>query len=127
LIFNKFVYLEPFLFFKLKGTVRINDSARYPPKQYGYPPRIANFDEDLLGMDRLEIDGVSVALGRNTRTINSRPSNLNLYSNQFSERARQGYRYWVKDERDPVNNKRKGNLPDYTNYFDNLNTRHSFY
>ncbi len=111
------------------GTVRINDAARYPPKVYGYPPRIANNDEDLLGMDRLEIDGVGVSLGQSTRsrTINTRPSNLNLYNNKFSEKARQGFKYWVKDEQDPANNKRKGNTNDYSNYLNVLNSTSSYY
>ena len=102
----------------LLGTVRINDSARYPSKIYGYPPRIANYDEDLVGMDRLEIDDSIIPISHNSRSIRSqtRQPNIALYSNQFSERARQGYRYWVKDERDPVNNKRKGNNNDYMNY-----------
>jgi hypothetical protein len=79
-------------------------------------------------MDQLEIDGVSVALGQNSRTraISSRPSNFNLYSNQFSERARQGFKYWVKDERDPANNKRKGNRNDYSNYLNYFDSKSTF-
>lgn len=41
--------------------------------------------------------------------VRRRPMNLGAYSNQFNERARQGFEYWTKDRKLGENTKPKGN------------------
>lgn len=124
-----------FLF--VDGTVRIDDSARYPPRMYGYPPKVnVATHRQLSGrsyhpQDRIQsarpvrsyADSSSlqqnmelVGLGSRSMThlnlpvnniVSSRPLNLNPYENKYHVRAKEGFEYWNKDKRYPENNKPK--------------------
>jgi hypothetical protein len=88
------------------GTVRINDSARFPAKVYGYPPKSAQFPEDLIGLSTqslMDIENIPVQ-----QKVRSRPVDLKKYDNRFHDRAKNGFEYWSKDKREPENNKPKG-------------------
>lgn len=40
--------------------------------------------------------------------VRNQQLHTSVYSNQFHERAKQGFEFWTKDKRDPENNKTKG-------------------
>ncbi|RNA13687.1 hypothetical protein BpHYR1_009436 [Brachionus plicatilis] len=88
----------------IDGTVRINDSARFPPKIYGYPPRANDQNADLVGLTTQSLNDLSFA---GNERVRNRTSNLSAYPNQFHDRAKQGFEYWTKDKREPENNKTK--------------------
>lgn len=99
----------------IDGTVRINDSARYPPRIYGYPPRQLDhrdtydkqeFNKELVGMSSQSMSNVDFPI----EVIRNRPLNLSAYENPFHSRAKQGFEYWTKDKRIPENNRPKGNF-----------------
>lgn len=93
------------IIFVLKGTVRINDNARYPPTVYGYPPKVAEKNEEFLGLNTQSLNNLDLPVHQHVRT---RPLDLGAYQNKFQERAKQGFEYWPKDKRIPENNKPKG-------------------
>ncbi|CAF0724183.1 unnamed protein product [Brachionus calyciflorus] len=72
----------------IDGTVRINDSMRFPPRVYGYPPRVNDQNAELIGLS--------------TQSLND----LNLPS---QERVR-SFEYWTKDKREPDNNRTKAKM-----------------
>lgn len=88
----------------IDGTVRINDSSRFPPQVYGYPPRVVNHSEDLIGLTTQSLSNLDLPLESKVR---NRPANLKPYDNQFSDRAKKGFEYWSRDKRIPENNKPK--------------------
>lgn len=108
------------------GTVRIDDSTRYPPRLYGYPPKgnlashrmlsaatsNRNTDDsrknEFLGIGARSL--TELGLPVNNSIVRNRPHNLNQYENEFQTRAKEGYEYWSKDRRYPENNKPKAKL-----------------
>ena len=100
----------------IDGTVRINDATRFPPSQYGYPPKLPRFntdlDDDYERENSLSIKGYGLSGPQYSAFLPSyirrRPMNIGSYSNQFHEKARQGYEYWVKDRKLGENTKTKG-------------------
>lgn len=89
----------------IDGTVRINDSARFPPKIYGYPPKVLKYDEDLIGQSLPSFSELPISA-----RVKNRQHDLSAYSNQFHERAKNNFQYWTKDPREPENNKLKAKL-----------------
>jgi len=106
------------------GTVRIDDSTRYPPRLYGYPPKANAIPRQMSGnlhcnSARYEPTGKSqdlLGLGVKSLTqldlpvnnmIRKSSSTLNNYENQYAVRAKEGFEYWSKDNRYPENNKPK--------------------
>ena len=86
--------------------MRINDSARFPQKVYGYPPKTAE-NEDIFGLNTQSLINLNLPVHE---SIRNRPLDLNQYQNKFQDRAKQGFEYWPKDKRIPDNNKPKGKL-----------------
>jgi hypothetical protein len=91
----------------IDGTVRINDSSRYPSSVYGYPPKIIQHREDLIGMTTQSLANLDFPLDSAAAAASKSSRNLNNYQNQFSDRAKQGFEYWTRDKRNPDNNKPK--------------------
>lgn len=93
----------------IDGTVRINDSTRFPPSLYGYPPKMTSQSIDSFpsAYDDFSSELTSSFMSSNDY-VKRRPMNLGAYSNQFSERARQGFEYWTKDRKLAENTKPKG-------------------
>lgn len=87
--------------------MRINDSARFPPQIYGYPPKVTDHSEELIGLNSQSLNDINLPLQQRVR---NRPANLNSYANPFHDRAKQGFEYWNKDKRNPENNKTKGKI-----------------
>lgn len=99
------------------GTVRIDDSARYPPRMYGYPPKVnlathrqttsyqpTDRNEHMLGLASRSCSELDLPVNN---LIRNRAVNLVPYENKYSQRAKEGFEYWTKDKRYPENNKPK--------------------
>lgn len=102
------------------GTVRIDDSSRYPPRMYGYPPKVnlathrqttsyqpTDRNEHMLGLGNRSLSQLDLPVNN---LIRNRPVNLNPYENKYQQRAKEGFEYWSKDKRYPENNKPKAKL-----------------
>jgi hypothetical protein len=116
-ILKFFTKVKMFYFFQkksLKGTVRINDSSRYPPSVYGYPPKNTSRQDELNSNSRelLGFNSQSLAslasMNMSADNYRTRPLNLSDYDNQYHNRAKKGFEYWTKDKREPENNRPKG-------------------
>ena len=88
-----------------KGTVSIDDSLKYPPRQFGYPPKIRDIDQKILGLTTQSLSDLSLPIQHHIR---NRSANLKSNENSFHEHAKSGFEYWLKDRRIPENNKPKG-------------------
>lgn len=103
------------------GTVRIDDSARYPPRMYGYPPKASFTSRQLSARHHRPQDRNEEIIGLGARSmteldlpinsiVKSRPLNLSPYENKYQQRAKEGFEYWTKDRRYQENNKPKAKL-----------------
>lgn len=90
----------------IDGCVRINDSSRFPPTLYGYPPKLSHSIGDFA-TEELDND-LTASFMMPNEYIKRRPMNLSAYSNQYNERARQGFEFWTKDRKLGENTKTKG-------------------
>lgn len=100
----------------IDGTVRIDDSARFPPRLYGYPPKQSKavthrdpveLDHEMIGLNSKSLSNLELPINS---IVKNRPLNLNPYENKFQQRAKEGFEYWTKDKRYPENNKPKAKL-----------------
>ena len=85
-------------FFSL-GTVRVDDSIKYPIPRFGYPPMrrpqhtfSASYN-DLTAAGTQSLDANTWSA---TDALHQRPS-LNQYSNQFQRHAKENFAYWPTD------------------------------
>jgi hypothetical protein len=83
----------------------LNDSAKYPLKQYGYPPKVIDHPEDLIGINSKAAVDIDLPLASTSsfQRFNQNRS-LRSYNNQYHERAKSGFEYWNKDRRNPDSN-----------------------
>lgn len=102
----------------IDGTVRINDSSRFPPNVYGYPPRLAtsvkappnlkcHSSYNLASSDQSSFNQQMVEPFLSSEYVRNRPLNLSAYANRFHEKARLGYEYWPKERKYGENTKTK--------------------
>lgn len=90
----------------IDGTVRINDSRKYPENVYGYPPKVHQNDEDLIGINQ-KLSGSSLDFEDDVEKVRNRKLSIKHFDNPFHERAKSGYVYWPKESKFPENNKKK--------------------
>lgn len=99
----------------IDGTVRIDDSSRFPPRLYGYPPKmntprenaLKDRSHEMLGLGAKSLSSLDLPVNN---IVKNRPLNLAPYENKYSNRAKEGFEYWTKDKRYPENNKPKAKL-----------------
>jgi hypothetical protein len=65
--------------------VRINDTSKYPQKVFGYPPKLAQHDEDLIGFNN-RMSNSTLDLNPEVEKVRNRPLSLKNFDNQFHDR-----------------------------------------
>ena len=78
---------------------------KYPPRQFGYPPKIRDIDQKMLGLTSQSLNDLTLPIQQHIR---NRSANLKSNENLFHEHAKSGFEYWLKDRRIPENNKPRG-------------------
>jgi hypothetical protein len=86
------------------GTVRVDDSFKYPMPRFGYPPMersqhvfSSSSNQDLSNTtSNPTIKSLDTVTWSSKDELNRRPS-LSQYSNRYERHAKDGFSYWPTD------------------------------